>query len=581
MVFYGMAVAVELLTSGRIPFGFVTSKDCPGGAELAWRRFPLRVIMPPFGWQLAGKRCKGAIMVRPMLWRWLLCITAVLASSASWAADETGQSLLDKATETKLSAENVADLNDVIKLCESAIQAGLDDGNRKFANELLASTLAQRAEFFCLELFERPVTPRRGRILVQMALGDLERTLEINPEQAQAQYLIGRLYAHLGEREKALNALDKAVSLTEFEPAARSKALVLRANLKKDPAERLADYDQAVKLSPHDVDVLRFRGMFHLTQNHFEPAIADLDAAIALDPKDADTYEARGIAQSLAQKYDEAMESFNKAIELEPDSPAAYTHRARVRAIKGDAPAALHDVEQALKLQPGSVQALQLHAMLLGSAGKFEQALADLNVLRQAMPDNTEILLQIALLYQADKQPQKAAATYSDVLLADANNVSALRGRADSFLNQGKQAEAIHDYEDALKSEPKDSGVLNNLAWVLATSPEDELRNGKRAIELAKLACEVTEYKQAHILSTLAASYAETGDFETAITWSEKAVELGAEALKGQLAKELESYQSQKPWREAIPPSDLAPESSDPEKTAAPEDTARQAKRGS
>ena len=42
---------------------------------------------------------------------------------------------------------------------------------------MLASTLAQRAEFFCLELFERPVTPRRGRILVQMALGDLERTL--------------------------------------------------------------------------------------------------------------------------------------------------------------------------------------------------------------------------------------------------------------------------------------------------------------------------------------------------------------------------------------------------------------------
>jgi tetratricopeptide (TPR) repeat protein len=505
----------------------------------------------------------------------------MLASRAALAADETGQALLDKATETKLSAENVADLNDVINLCESAIKAGLDEGNQKFANELLASTLAQRAEFICLELFERPVTPRRGRALVQMALTDLERTLDLDSEQAQAQYLIGRLYSHLGEREKALKALDKAVSLTEREPAARSKALVLRANLKQEPVDRLADFDQAVKLSPHDADVVRFRGLFHLTQNRFEPAIADLDAAIALDPKDADTYEARGIAQSLAKKYDDAMESFNKTIELEPNSPAAYTHRARVRAVKGDAPEAMRDVEQALKLEPGSVQALQLHAMLLGSAGKFEQALSDLNVLRQAMPDNIEVLLQIALLYQANKQPQKAAATYSDVLLADASNVTALRGRADSLLNQGKQAEAVHDYEDALKGEPKDSGVLNNLAWVLATSPEGELRNGKRAIELAKLACEVTEYKQAHILSTLAASYAETGDFETAITWSKKAVEIGPDALKGQLAKELESYQAQKPWREAIPPSDLAPESADPEKSAAPEETVRQAKRGS
>ena len=82
-------------------------------------------------------------------------------------------------------------------------------------------------------------------------------------------------------------------------------------------------------------------------------------------------------------------------------------------------------------------------------------------------------------------------------------------------------------------------------------------------------------------MSTLAASYAETGDFETAISWSKKAVALGTEALKDQLAKELESYELQKPWREAIPPSDLAPESSDPEKTAAPEETVRQAKRGS
>src|SRR5260221_330482 len=121
-------------------------------------------------------------------------------------------------------------------------------------------------------------------------------------------------------------------------------------------AESVADFDEAVKLTPQDASVLRFRGMFHLTQNHFDLAIADLDAAIAIDPDDAETHEARGLALSLSQKYDDAMESFNTAIELAPDSPAAYTHRPRVLAIKGDAPAPLRDVDQALTLPPGFVQ---------------------------------------------------------------------------------------------------------------------------------------------------------------------------------------------------------------------------------
>jgi tetratricopeptide (TPR) repeat protein len=118
-------------------------------------------------------------------------------------------------------------------------------------------------------------------------------------------------------------------------------------------------------------------------------------------------------------------------------------------------------------------------------------------------------------------------------------------------LSIGKQAEAIADYEEAIKLQGKDSGVLNNLAWVLATSPEEKLRDGKRSIELATLACEVTDYKAAHILSTLAAAYAETGQWEEAVKWSKKAVEIGDdESIKDQLKKELASYEEKKPWRE-------------------------------
>jgi tetratricopeptide (TPR) repeat protein len=126
----------------------------------------------------------------------------------------------------------------------------------------------------------------------------------------------------------------------------------------------------------------------------------------------------------------------------------------------------------------------------------------------------------------------------------------ALRARGDAYLSTSKQAEAIADFEAALKIHQESDGLYNNLAWVLATSPDDKLRDGKRAIELATKACELTEYKEAHILSTLASGYAETGDWENAIKWSTKAVELGDETEIEQLKQELKSYEEKKPWRE-------------------------------
>ena len=82
------------------------------------------------------------------------------------------------------------------------------------------------------------------------------------------------------------------------------------------------------------------------------------------------------------------------------------------------------------------------------------------------------------------------------------------------------------DYERALKLQPHDVGILNNFAWLLATAPEDNLRDGHRAVALATDACRQTEYKQDYILSTLAAAYAETGDFDSARKWAAQAVEV-------------------------------------------------------
>src|SRR5882757_9568678 len=93
-------------------------------------------------------------------------------------------------------------------------------------------------------------------------------------------------------------------------------------------------------------------------------------------------------------------------------------------------------------------------------------------------------------------------------------------------MNIGKHAEAIADFERALALKKDDESLLNNYAWVLATSPDEKLRDGPRALKFATKAAEGTKYETPHILSTLAAAYAETGDYENAAKWSQKAVEL-------------------------------------------------------
>jgi tetratricopeptide (TPR) repeat protein len=126
-----------------------------------------------------------------------------------------------------------------------------------------------------------------------------------------------------------------------------------------------------------------------------------------------------------------------------------------------------------------------------------------------------------------------------------------MRGRGDAYLSLGDHKNAIKDYTEALAFEPEDDGILNNLAWVLATSPVDELRDGKKAVEYATKACEVTGFAESHILSTLAAAYAEAGDFENAIKYCQDGLAKSDNPKqKESMSKELKSYEEKKPWRE-------------------------------
>ena len=121
----------------------------------------------------------------------------------------------------------------------------------------------------------------------------------------------------------------------------------------------------------------------------------------------------------------------------------------------------------------------------------------------------------------------------------------------------GRTREAVAQYREALRLNPNLAGALNNLAWVLATSPDDELRNGAEAVRLAERACELTHYGQPLFIGTLAAAYAEAGRFPEAVTTAEKAEQLattaGLTAVAAKNRQLLELYRAGKPYHESPP----------------------------
>ena len=175
-----------------------------------------------------------------------------------------------------------------------------------------------------------------------------------------------------------------------------------------------------------------------------------------------------------------------------------------------------------------------------------------MKLLADEMPGQPDVRMQLALYYLLNNQPREAIEEYTRGDRAGRRDIScALRSRGDAYLNVGDHAAAVDDFDSALKLEPEDSALLNNFAWVLATSPDDSVRDGKRAIELATKACELTEYKEPHILSTLAAAYAETGDFDTA---REVVAEGGRHERRGARRRSWRrswpATRQNKPWRE-------------------------------
>jgi protein O-mannosyl-transferase len=105
-----------------------------------------------------------------------------------------------------------------------------------------------------------------------------------------------------------------------------------------------------------------------------------------------------------------------------------------------------------------------------------------------------------------------------------------------------------------LALQPDSVEALNNLAWILAANPDQEMRDGPEAVSIAERACELTQHREPVLLGTLAAAYAEAGRFAEAVATAEKARDLALTAGQTAVAETnrrlLELYRAGKPYHE-------------------------------
>lgn len=508
-----------------------------------------------------------------------------------------GQADLDKATEMKLAlgdSRNLQQLNRIVKLLEVAGEKGLDEGNADFAQQMLIATLMQRASLISAVTLERPApTDGRWQQMFRFMLSDLQRVVAMDDTVVEAHFLIGRLQSmSMGDRYAARRSLDKVIASEseELTIEQRAQAFAMRGATQTDPLKQQADFAEATKLLPGKAEFYLLLARSLQQQNKSDEALASLDKAAELAPENAAVFELKGMVLRSQEKVAEAIAAFDRASELAPQAVAPYQYRGELYSLQGDrakaieqltkaielAPAnlaspliraqlyqadeqydlALADIESVLSRQPALVRAHLMRSSILNAMGRRDEAMAKLEEIAQATTTQPQIQLQLAGLYMDAGESAKAIEALTLVIDQTEGNALAIRMRGDMYLSIGKHPEAVADFAKSFELKPDDSGLLNNYAWTLATSPFDEIRNGARAVELATKACELTDYNAAHILSTLAAAYAESGNFEKAIEWSQKAVDTHAadetktRDMRDELAAELASYQAGRPWRE-------------------------------
>lgn len=251
-------------------------------------------------------------------------------------------------------------------------------------------------------------------------------------------------------------------------------------------------YNQVLELDEDRELIYNNRGMAYMETGSFAQAAADFTEAIGRNPEEDVYYNNRGLAYLGLKEYEKAETDFSEAIRLRQEA-SYYVSRANARKNLGDTERALEDYSAALALSPGNLKALNNRGALYFAQENYEAAIKDYTAALQQQDltpedeltlywnraeaermlesyetaardyqtylekkgeEDGEALEHLAQCQAAQQLLEEAAATYSRLLMAEPDRLSAHQGRADAYYQLEQYAEAAEDYSVLLTAEP-------------------------------------------------------------------------------------------------------------------------------
>ena len=304
------------------------------------------------------------------------------------------------------------------------------------------------------------------------------------------------------------------------------------------------------------------RGTGYIDQGNYDLAIADLNQAALLDSRDARIYSRRGVAWFHKNDLRKAVDDFTTAIRIAPDAKD-YINRGQAHRKLGELDAAIADFLQAAQQDPHGAAAFYHLGDCYMSKEQYDKAIAAFSDALKAAAELSEPGFALAdayylrgLCHLAVEHADAAISDFTAALrLGSKDEASIHDSRASAYELKNAAAPAMVDRQLAswytqLEAKPGDAETCRQIAYTLATTSVAELRDGKRALELARRACEATSWKNAACLSALAAASAEAGQFAEAISWATKAIDLAPDpATAKRYQGHFQLYRSGKPLR--------------------------------